>query len=316
MEHYGIRGSCLDWVRDYLTNRKIRVKINSNGNVCTSKEEFINIGTRQGSNLGPLLFSIIVNEIYLTLDHCTCILYADDTTIYYASADVNEIKRSLQSDLTKLIEWFKANKLSINLGKTKYVIFNPRMINAIDTEKTEKIKIGNITIDRVDEFKFLGIIFDSELSWKAHASALESKLSMSKFLLRASENILTKKLLHDVYYTHFYSHLIYGIETWGPMMSKKNLDGLFKIQKSTVCIITNSKCNAHTDPIFRNNKLLKLNDIIKFHMCKFGYKLYRKIHPHPLLNIFTKISEGLSRNRWVTHHMNIPIICKHSSKFI
>ena len=73
--------------------------------------------------------------------------------------------------MTKLIEWFKANKLSINLGKTKYMNFNPRMIPC-----TEKIKIGNTTIDKVDEFKFLGIIFDSQLSWKAHASALESKL--------------------------------------------------------------------------------------------------------------------------------------------
>ena len=112
--------------------------------------------------------------------------------------------------MTKLIEWFKANKLSINLGKTKYMIFNPRMINATCTEK---IKIGNTTIGKVDEFKFLGIIFDSQLSWKAHASALESKLLMSKFLLKASKNILTQKLLHDVYYAHFYSHLIYGIET-------------------------------------------------------------------------------------------------------
>ena len=168
------------------------------------------------------------------------------------------------------------------------------MINAICTEK---IKIGNITIDKVDEFKFLGIIFDSQLSWKAHAAALASKLLMSKFLLKASKNILTQKLLCDVYYAHFYSHLIYGIETWGPMMSKKNLDRLFKIQKVTVHIITNSKYNAHTDPIFRNNKLLKLNDIIKFHMCKCGYKLDRKIHPCPVLNIFKKNPEGLSRNR-------------------
>ena len=124
------------------------------------------------------------------MDHCTCILYAEDTTIYYASADVNEIIRSLQSDLTKLIEWFKANILSINLGKTKYMSY-PRMINATCTEK---IKIGNITIDKVDEFKFLGIIFDSQLSWKAHASALQIKLLMSKFLLKASKNILTQKL--------------------------------------------------------------------------------------------------------------------------
>ena len=76
-----------------------------------------------------------------------------------------------------------------------------------------------------------------------------------------------------------------------------NLDRLFKIQKATVRIITNSKYNAHTDLIFRNNKLLKLNDIIKFYMCKFGYKLDCKIHPCPLLNIFKKNLEGLSRNR-------------------
>ena len=60
------------------------------------------------------------------------------------------------------------------------MIFNPRMINATCTEK---IKIGNI------EFKFLGIIYDSQLSWKAHASALESELLMSKFLLRVGKNI-------------------------------------------------------------------------------------------------------------------------------
>ena len=84
--------------------------------------------------------------------------------------------------------------------------------------------------------------------------------------------------------------------------------------ESHCSIITNSKYNAHTDPMFRNNKLLKLNNIIKFHMCKFGYKLDRKIHPCPLLNIFTKNPEGLSRNREVTHHMNIPIKSKHSSK--
>ena len=79
---------------------------------------------------------------------------------------------------------------------------------------------------------------------------LESKLLISKFPLRSSKNILTQKLLCDVYYAHFYAHLIHGIETWGPMMSKKNLDRLFNIQKATVRIITNSKYNAHTDPIF------------------------------------------------------------------
>ena len=98
------------------------------------------------------------------------------------------------------------------------------------------------------------------------------------------------------------------------MISKKNLDRLFKIQKATVPIISNSKYNAHTDLIFRNNKLLKLNDIIKFHMCKFGYNLDHKIHPHPLLNMCTKNPKGLSGNRQVTHHINIPIISKHSSK--
>ena len=95
-------------------------------------------------------------------------------------------------------------------------------------------------------------------------------------------------------------------------MSKFLLKASKKIQKATVCIITYSKYNAHTDPIFRNNKLLKLNNIIKFHKCKFGYKLDHKIHPCPLLNIFKKNPEGVSRNRQVTHHINIPIISKHS----
>ena len=78
---------------------------------------------------------------------------------------------------------------------------------------------------------------------------------------------------------------------------------------ATFCIVTNSKYNTHTDHIFVSNKQLKLNDIIKFHMCEFGYKLNCKIHPHRSLIIFAKNQEIGELQVHKTYHFFISKTC-------
>ena len=120
MYRYGIRGTSLDWFRSYLENRKIRVKcrVASSDRLEYSEYQTVNYGTPQGSCLGPLIFLIFTNDLNQHLNHCASILFADDTTIYKTHRNLNYLEWCIQDDMQTLTDWFRANKLTLNLEKT------------------------------------------------------------------------------------------------------------------------------------------------------------------------------------------------------
>ena len=99
--YYGIRGLALEWFRSYLSNRKQFVIYKD-----TLSEPMDLCGVPQGSDLGPLLFVIYTNDLSNSLIHSKCILFAVDTTIYYAAKNITDIYSKLNTDLTELSEWF------------------------------------------------------------------------------------------------------------------------------------------------------------------------------------------------------------------
>ena len=121
--HYGIRGSALSWFKSYLHNRSIHAKCSVSSSESTeySKLKNIDIGTPQGSCLGPLIFC---NDIYLNLEMCNGILFADDTTIYVTHRNFDYLKWCIYHDLILLSDWFKANHLSMNCSKTVSMLFS------------------------------------------------------------------------------------------------------------------------------------------------------------------------------------------------
>ena len=98
---YGICDTALSWFKTYLSNRKHFVQYKS----CSSSIDSISTGVPQGSVLGPLLFIIYSNDLPLCLNTkntTKCILFADDTTIYETSSDVNKLYISLIDNLNIL----------------------------------------------------------------------------------------------------------------------------------------------------------------------------------------------------------------------
>jgi len=108
LEHYGFRGLVLKWFVDYLTNRKQYVIFNHG----TSSLLDIVCGVPQGSILGPLLFIIYVNDIINCSETLSFILFADDTNLFYSTKDVHDLMNTVNSELSKLYNWFCSNKLS------------------------------------------------------------------------------------------------------------------------------------------------------------------------------------------------------------
>ena len=122
LNFYGIRGTALDWFERYLTNRKQTVKSND----VKSVPQTITCGVPQGSVLGPLLFLIYINDIHKSSSYFSFILFADDTNLFSSGKNLKMLCKRANIELQKVSIWLKANKLTLNVTKTQYIIFKSR----------------------------------------------------------------------------------------------------------------------------------------------------------------------------------------------
>ena len=293
LEKYGVRGIANNWYRDYLSNRKMRVKctIASTGKTEYSDYKQVTYGTPQGSCLGPLIFIIFTNDLHHQLHHCKSLLFADDTTIYKSHRNLQYLTWCIEDDMNRLMNWFKANKLTLNIQKTVCILFQKPGSN-----KTIQIRIENITIHNTTETKFLGIWLDENCKWNTHIQKLSLKLTRNTNLLKYNQNqmpINTKKL---VYHAHISSHIQYGMLLWGNNASEEQLNKLQKIQ---------NKCIHHILPItdtnlaFHKLGILKIKDMLTLANLKFGYKLTHNLLPS---NIRTICLEDSNKQKLIPQH--------------
>ena len=122
LEYYGIRGKVLEWFKSYLYQRRQYVEYKG----VQSEIKHTECSVPQGSVLGPLLFIIYSNDLPHSFQYCETIVFADGTTVYFTHANMQIMYRSVNSDLSTLDDWFRANKLSVNPTKTKYILFAKR----------------------------------------------------------------------------------------------------------------------------------------------------------------------------------------------
>ena len=264
LERYGIHGVALQWFESYLANRQMRAKCITPDGVFYSKLYEMEYGTPQGSCLGPLPFLIFTNDLHLHLQYCKCILFADDTTIYMSHRNLNYCKWCIQSDLEILQDWFRANKLTLNINKSVCMHYS------VKESKEIKIVIDNIPLPVVTKTKFLGIWINNRLTWQSHFDQLCLKIIRNTTLLRISKNHLSTHTKKILYYAHIYSHLVYGCTTWGNMIKKEHLTKLQKLQNQCISLISN---NDASTKVYQSLKIMKVKDIIKLQNLKLGFKV-------------------------------------------
>ena len=278
MEHYGIRGTALNWFNSYLSNRKQFVSVNGHSSSLCD----ISCGVPQGSVLGPLLFLIYINDLPNSSKFFSFFLFADDTNIYCESDDLALLTRKVNKELKKVKLWLDSNKLALNIEKTNFVLFHsPQKKLTGDV----RLKIGKHDIQKTKYVKFLGVLMDEHLSWKHHTAELCKKLSRTSGIFFKVRHYCPLPMLVCLYNSLFSSFLNYCIAAWG-LTFESYLNPLFRLQKRVLRCIKFEPFTAPSAPIFQALKILKLEDTLHLNILNFVYKAINRLSPSCFHNYF------------------------------
>lgn len=279
---YGVRGIAHKWFSSYLSNRHQFVQLAS----IKSSTLQITCGVPQGSILGPLLFIIYINDIVNVSKLVTPIMFADDTNLFFSGRKISNLVSTVNSELDKINTWFKLNKLSLNVKKTNFIMFASKRNSSINSSlNTLEIKIDNSKIEQVHSSKFLGVIINQTLSWNDHIHVIQQKIHKNSGIIRRLSKSLPQSVLLCLYHSLIEPYLGYCNIVWG-MNRSTSLDKLFISQKKIVRIITFSKLNTHTKPLFSRLSLLTIYQLNVFQVACFVYCCIHNLLPQQFCSMF------------------------------
>ena len=277
LQYYGIRGNANDWFQSYLDNRQQFVSING----FKSDTKSLRHGVPQGSVLGPLLFLIYINDLNLAIENSKVYHFADDTNLLHINDSPKQTEKCLNRDLKSIHNWLLANKISLNDSKTEIIFFHKPNAPVPDV----KIKINGTRLRHTSAIKYLGIYLDENLNGVYHSNILLKKLYTANRMLAKARHYTPDNIL-TLYHAIFSSHIRYGHQIWGLANNKT----IYNLQKKALRIVSFSNFRAHSSPIFREKRILKLEDQIELDNCLFVHDFLNNKLPKCFDNYFTPLN--------------------------
>ena len=182
------------------------------------------------------------------------LMYADDTTLFCnINNDINDNKINCQ--LNTISEWLLSNKLSLNIKKTKYMVFHTNQRRVL----YPKLYLDMIEIERVTQFNFLCIVLSSNLKWNKHTNHISKKISRAIGVMYRLKQSYPHAVLLTLYQAIIYPHSIYELLVWGSKIENGHPAHL--LQKKTLRIVANPDYVAHAEPICKAMNLVKVPDM-------------------------------------------------------
>lgn len=265
LECIGIRGQALKWFKSYLSHRSQIVAIND----AFSVPEIVDYGVVQGSTLGPVLFLIYINNLDKVNITGELFLFADDTAVVFKGKSWADVYESAKKDLCLLKTWFTDNVLTMNINKTKCMPIALRPVSEPPADLELVLhSCGELNsdtcncqiVEKVTQYKYLGVIFDSKLKFVSHIAYLKMKLRKMIYVFFQLSNILNENEIKTVYFAYVQSCLSYGIIAWGGVF-RTILQPLILIQKRIIKAGLKKPLRYPSALLFKDSKLLTVRQL-------------------------------------------------------
>ena len=171
---------------------------------------------------------LFINNLHKNIEFSTVHHFAEDTNMLLVEKSLKKLNKDINRDLKLVVEWIRANKLSLNTSKTEFVIFKFRKKTIM---KNLNFDISGQEIQPTSQVKYLEVTLQDDLHWATHLRNLRKKLSHSIGLHSKIRHYVPKHLLRTLYYSLFNSHLIYACEIWGQNQTNHLFNKLLLLQK-------------------------------------------------------------------------------------
>ena len=186
----------LTWFESCLSHWKEYIQISEN---TKTDLKYVTCGIPKESILGPLLFLVYVNDLLNASHLLDPIMFADNTNLFFNHNDIKHLFTVVNNELINIKDWFTANKLSLNMEKTKYSFFHKPSKKDDIPLRLPKLIINNYEIQREESIKFLGVLLDQHLTWKEYIKLTENKINKNIGMLYKARPYLDKRALLCLY---------------------------------------------------------------------------------------------------------------------
>ena len=232
---YGVDKLALSWFQSYLTNRKQKCFVNGQFS-CISTTT---IGVPQGSIIGPLLFLVYINDLPNCLGDGFPRMFADDTNISFSSENLFELENAINSSLINLNKWLIANKLSLNIAKTEFMVIGSRQRLSTFNNYELRVTVDDEQVRQVNSTKTLGLTLDENLTWKNHVEGISKKISSGIGALKRVRGLIDQETAIKAYKGFIEPYFSYCAPVWDGLGTTLS-DRLQKLQNRAARVITRS----------------------------------------------------------------------------
>ena len=240
---YGFSKNAITFFYSYLKRRKQKVKIND----TESSSTFLISGVPQGSILGPVLFNIFINDLFLFIREAKLANFADDNTIYAGSNDLSSLLELLENEGNSAVKWFKNNNMIVNPEKFQAMILGQR------NQEKHHLKINNQNIEAKTQVTLLGLVIDKELNFDNHISSICKKSSNQLNALGRIHHFLSQKEKKMMINTFIYSNFNYAPLAWH-FSSRNSQKKIEKVQDRCLRLLFDDYSSSYENLLKKSGK--------------------------------------------------------------
>ena len=264
LKYYGLHPDVIQWINSYLTNRSQTCMVNG----CLSECAAISCGVPQGSILGPLSFLIYINDLQEVFQMTNSKFYADDTVLCACYKEELVAHGYVQHDLQRVVNWCNLNRITMNIKKTKSMVFGTK--NILKTARHYNIFSNDTEILYVNKFTYLGIKLDNKLDFESHAKECLRLVSHKLYILSKIRNVLNQEQALALYKSKILPYFDYG-DIFYNKTYIRTTDKLQKLQNRAIrlCLGRDSRYNVLL--LHQESKIPKLENRRHTHLLNFVY---------------------------------------------